>query len=166
MAIHTFGECLDSHPHLHALVADGLFARSGSSTSSLRPVSSPWRGLFLARAITFLIDKGLLSGPGCCEAGFTLGFNVHRGGRVRSPASARTWNGSPNTSSATPFGRKDAGDRAGPGFGIRSILYRCGMNKKIGRNFEIFTPCDFIKMRGRRAKQGAKTCRPRATPWR
>jgi hypothetical protein len=29
MAIHTFGEYLDFHPHLHALVADGLFARSG-----------------------------------------------------------------------------------------------------------------------------------------
>ncbi|HPG01359.1 MAG TPA: transposase zinc-binding domain-containing protein, partial [Kiritimatiellia bacterium] len=28
MAIHTFGEYLDFHPHLHALVADGLFARS------------------------------------------------------------------------------------------------------------------------------------------
>ena len=29
MAIHTFGEYMDFHPHLHALVADGLFARSG-----------------------------------------------------------------------------------------------------------------------------------------
>jgi hypothetical protein len=28
MAIHTFGEYLDFHPHLHALVADGLFVRS------------------------------------------------------------------------------------------------------------------------------------------
>jgi hypothetical protein len=63
------------------------------------------------------------------------------------------------------------------------------MNKKIGRNFEVFTPCDFIgaitqhipdksfqlvryygwysnKMRGRRAKQATKKCRPRATLWR
>ena len=29
MAIDTFGEYLDFHPHLHALVADALFARSG-----------------------------------------------------------------------------------------------------------------------------------------
>ncbi len=29
MAIHTFGEHLDFHPHLHALVADGLFDREG-----------------------------------------------------------------------------------------------------------------------------------------
>jgi hypothetical protein len=75
------------------------------------------------------------------------------------------------------FGRKDADDRAGPGFGIRMdpLPLRHG-NKKIGRNFAVFTPCDFIaaitqhiadksfqlvryygwysnKMRGRRAKQ-------------
>ena len=64
----------------------------------------------------------------------------------------------------------------GPASASGSILYRSGMNKKIGRNFEVFTPCDFIaaitqhipdksfqlvryygwysnKMRGRRAKQ-------------
>ena len=29
MAIHTFGEYLDFHPHLHALVADGFFDREG-----------------------------------------------------------------------------------------------------------------------------------------
>ena len=29
MAIHTFGEYLDFHPHLHELVADGLFDREG-----------------------------------------------------------------------------------------------------------------------------------------
>jgi hypothetical protein len=29
MAIHTFGEYLGFHPHLHALVADGLFQHGG-----------------------------------------------------------------------------------------------------------------------------------------
>jgi hypothetical protein len=33
MAIHSFGEYLDFHPNLHALVADGPFVRPGSSTS-------------------------------------------------------------------------------------------------------------------------------------
>ena len=32
----------------------------------------------------------------------------------------------------------------GPASASGSILYRCGMNKKIGRNFEVFTPWDFI----------------------
>ena len=29
MAIHTFGDYLDFHPHLHALVTDGLFVQGG-----------------------------------------------------------------------------------------------------------------------------------------
>ena len=63
MAIHTFGEYLDFHPHLHALVADGLFVRSGlfypasaGPDVSLKPLEE----LFLVRVITFLVDKGLL----------------------------------------------------------------------------------------------------------
>jgi hypothetical protein len=30
MTTHTFGEYLDFHPHLHAIVADGLFSEDGS----------------------------------------------------------------------------------------------------------------------------------------
>ena len=60
MAIHTFGEYMDFHPHLHALVADGLFVRSGLfhvlPDVSLKPLEE----LFRARVITFLVDKGLL----------------------------------------------------------------------------------------------------------
>ena len=43
------------------------------------------------------------------------------------------------------LGRKDVGERAGHGFGIRidPLPLRHG-NKKIGRNFEVFTPWDFI----------------------
>jgi len=47
MAIHTFGEYLDFHPHLHALVADGLFARSGLfyvlPAVSLKPLAQLFR---------------------------------------------------------------------------------------------------------------------------
>ena len=91
--------------------------------------------------------------------------------------SARTWNGSPDTSSATPFRPKKMwATEPGPISASGSILYRSDMNKKIGRNFEVFTPCDFTalitqhirdksfqrvryyewysnKMHGRRAKQ-------------
>ena len=88
------------------------------------------------------------------------------------------------------FGRKDVGERAGPGFGIRidPLPLRHG-NKKIGRNFEVFTPWDFIAaitqhMPTRASSSCAitggiptrcaaggpsrrtKKCRPRATPWR
>jgi len=36
MAIHTFGEYLDFHPHLDALVADGLFDREGQVSCDAR----------------------------------------------------------------------------------------------------------------------------------
>ena len=36
MAIHTFGEYLDFHPPLHALVADGLFDREGQVSCDAR----------------------------------------------------------------------------------------------------------------------------------
>ncbi len=60
MTIHTFGEYLDFHPHLHMLLADGLFVGSGLfyllPDVSLKPLEE----LFRARVITFLLDKGLL----------------------------------------------------------------------------------------------------------
>ena len=75
----------------------------------------------------------------------------------------------------------------GPTSASGSILYRSGMNKKSGRNFEVFTPCDFIaaitqhipdksfqlaryygwysdKMRGGGPSRRTKKCRPRARP--
>ena len=49
MAIHTFGEYLDFHPHLHALVADGLFARSGvfhvMPETGLKPLEELFRAM-------------------------------------------------------------------------------------------------------------------------
>ena len=58
MAIHTFGEYLDFHPHLHALVADGLFLRS-SLFHVLPEVSlKPLEKLFRARVITLMCANG------------------------------------------------------------------------------------------------------------
>ena len=60
MAIHTFGEYMDFHPHLHALVADGLFVRSGLFYVLPEVSLKPLEELFRARVITFLVEKGLL----------------------------------------------------------------------------------------------------------
>jgi hypothetical protein len=84
MAIHTFGEYLDFHPHLHALVADGLFVRPGLfyvlPDASLKPLEE----LFRARVITFLVDKGLLpvARANMLRGWVHSGFNVHRSRRV------------------------------------------------------------------------------------
>ena len=49
MTIHTFGEYLDFHPHLHALVADGLFVRSGLFYVLPKASLKPLEELFRAR---------------------------------------------------------------------------------------------------------------------
>jgi hypothetical protein len=68
MCIHTFGEYLDFHPHLHALVADGLFTRDGLFHVMPEVNLVPLEELFRARVITFLVGKGLLP-PGLVEQG-------------------------------------------------------------------------------------------------
>ncbi len=84
MTIHTFGEYLDFHPHLHALVADGLSVRSGLfyvlPDVSLKPLEE----LFRARVITFLVEKGLLPADRArmLRGWVHSGFNVHRSRRV------------------------------------------------------------------------------------
>ena len=80
MAIHTFGEYLDFHPHLHALVADGLFDREGkfhvmrageltgdltqeqrgTTDAHLAGNHAALEQLFRARVIAFLVEAGLL----------------------------------------------------------------------------------------------------------
>jgi hypothetical protein len=146
MAIHTFGEHLDFHPHLHALVADGLYVRSGLFYVLPDVSLKPLKELFRARVITFLVGKGLLpvERANMLWGWVHSGFNVHRSRRVlpderedlerlaqyiiRNPFSIEKMQmNPPNRASAES-----------------SIIYRSGMNPKIQGNFEVFTPCDFI----------------------
>ena len=88
MVIHTFGEYLKHwHPHLHCLLADGLFLRSGLFHVMPPQVSlKPLEELFRARVITLLVDKELL----WAERAQMLrgwkhsGFNVHRSRQVHT----------------------------------------------------------------------------------
>jgi hypothetical protein len=51
MAIHTFGDYLDFHPHLQALVADGLFVRSEMFHVMPEVSPAPQEKLFPAQVI-------------------------------------------------------------------------------------------------------------------
>ena len=144
MAIHIpplRDEYLDFHPHLHTLVADGLFMRDGLfhvlPEASLKPVEE----MFRARVITFLLEKGLLP-P---ERGRMLrgwvhsGFNVHRSRRVL-PDQREDLERLAQYIIRNPFSVEKMQVKEHGG----SIIYRSGLNPKIQRNFEVFTPCDFI----------------------
>jgi len=104
------------------------------------------------------------------------GFNVHRGRRALS-REREDMERLAQHIIRNPFSvEKTRATEPGPASASGSIPDLSGMNKKIGRNFEVFTPCDFItaitqripdksfqllryygwysnKMRGRRAKQ-------------
>ena len=104
MAIHTFGEYLDFHPHLHALVADGLFDRegkfhvmragelTGELTQEQRGTTDAFfagnhaalEQLFRARVIAFLVEAGLLplDRARMLRGWVHSGFQVHQSRRI------------------------------------------------------------------------------------
>ena len=104
MAIHTFGEYLDFHPHLHALVADGLFDREGKfhvmrAGELAGEFAQEQRGttdahhagnhaaleqLFRARVIAFLVEVGLLplDRARMLRGWVHSGFQVHQSRRI------------------------------------------------------------------------------------
>ena len=146
MAIHTFGEHLDFHPHLHALVADGLFVRSGLFYVLPQVGLKPLEKLFRARLIMFLAEKGLLAPERArmLRSWKHSGFNVYRSRRVL-PGEREDLERLAQYIIRNPFAveKMQVGvpNRANP---EGSVIYRSGLNPKIQRNFEVFTPCDFI----------------------
>jgi hypothetical protein len=169
MAIHTFGEYLDFHPHLHALVADGLFdcegkfhvMRAGELAGErvgeiTRERTQDQRGttdalcagnhaaleqLFRARVIAFLVEVGLLplDRARMLRGWVHSGFQVHQSRRI-APNECQDMERLAQYIVRNPFSvSKMQVNRSGD-----SILYRSGMNAKIKRNFQVFSACDFI----------------------
>ncbi len=142
-AVHTFGDYLIFHPHLHVLVADGLFAPDGTfhwlPEGDIGPLGEVFRHRFLA----LLREKKLISERKLSDLlGWKhSGFNVHDGrhdliaagdhdGRkrlaeylLRHPFSLQkmTWNATSKT-----------------------VIYRSKRHHNTKRNFEIFKAPDFI----------------------
>jgi hypothetical protein len=146
MAIHTFGEYLDFHPHLHLLMADGLFLRDERFLICPENGMNAVEELFRARVITFLTGKGLLPPDRArmLKSWRHSGFNIHRSRRIQPDERddlervARYIIRNPFSLEKMEFKPPNAVNRDG------TVIYRSGMNPKINRNFQIFTPCDFI----------------------
>ncbi len=160
MTLHTFGEYLDFHPHIHALVADGLFRRDppppqpGAPTPSDPPTPplasfhtlpdapiKPLEELFRAKVITLLVEEKLLP-PERVQVLYSWkhsGFNVHAGDRVAPEAKADLEDLAQyilrNPFSVEKMTLESPTD---------TVIYRSRLNAKINRNFEVFTPTDFL----------------------
>jgi len=59
MTIHTFGDYMEKfHPHLHALVSDGLFRKSGTFYVMPKADLGPCEEIFRAKVLKMLKGEG------------------------------------------------------------------------------------------------------------
>ena len=141
MAIQTFGEYLNYHPHLHAVAADGVFMPSGMFYAAPKYDIKPLEEIFRNKVIHLLIKQGLLP-P---ELGATMlrwknsGFSVYKGPVIRSDDTEALEHLCQyiirNTFSEEKMTyNHDSG----------TVLYRSKHNVKTHRNFELFNATDFI----------------------
>jgi hypothetical protein len=142
-AVHTFGDYLIYHPHLHILAADGLFTPDGSFHCMPQESMAPAIELFRHRFLHALREAGLISPKRLAHllSWKHSGFNIDNGGEeiiaphdtagrerlaqylLRHPFSLQkiTWNATSKT-----------------------VIYRSKRHHNIKRNFQIFKAPDFI----------------------
>ena len=85
-AIQTFGDYARWHPHLHGLVADGLFTESGYFYVMLMVDIQPLAELFRANALTMLKKEGLIDDSFIqmiLRWRHNSGFSVHNQVRIK-----------------------------------------------------------------------------------
>lgn len=153
MTVHTFGEYLDFHPHIHAIVADGLFQRTQPPTGNDTPLPTPvfqpmpnisikpLEEIFRAKVINHLVQCKLLPPERVqiLHSWKHSGFNVHHGESVPPEAKADQ-EGLAQYILRNPFSVEKMTVESP----TDAILYRSRLNAKINRNFEVFKPTDFI----------------------
>jgi hypothetical protein len=146
LTLHTFGEYLDFHPHIHALVADGLFLREpeppGYTFQPLAPSPlKPLEELFRAKVINLLVAHKLLP-PERVQILYSWkhsGFNVHAGERV-PPEAPADLEKLAQYILRNPF----SVEKMTMEWPADTVIYRSRLNAKINRNFEVFSPTDFL----------------------
>ncbi len=141
MAIHTFGDYADFHPHLHALVADGLFTKSGMFYVLPEGGMKALEELFRNRVIAMLVKKQLLPVE---RARMLLnwvhsGFNVHHSRRIW-PKEQKDLESIAQYIIRNPF----AEDKMTVDSSTGLVTYHSKKNIKHKRDYEVFSSIDFI----------------------
>ncbi len=141
LTLHTFGEYLDFHPHIHALVADGLFTRDGQFHPLSEFPVKPLEEIFRAHVIQLLVDLDLLPHDRVrlLHSWKHTGFNVHRGESI-PPENKAVLEQLAQYILRNPFSVAKMTLHSGG----EKVIYRSKLNPKINRNFEIFTGPDFL----------------------
>ncbi len=85
MTIHTFGEYMQKyHPHLHALVSDGLFRKSGAFYVMPKADLTHLEEIFRAKVLKMLKAEGKIGDIiiNNLISWKHIGFSVHNGVRI------------------------------------------------------------------------------------
>ncbi len=143
VAIQSFGDYARWHPHLHALVADGLFLESGYFFVMPKVDLRPLRELFRVYVLKMLKKEGLIDDTFVqmiLKWRHTSGFSVHNQVRIRPEDDKGIENLSQyiirNAFSLEKL-KYEGGDS--------SVIYRSKMTYgKNKRNFQVFSPLEFI----------------------
>ena len=143
VAIQSFGDYVRWHPHLHALVADGLFLESGCFFVMPKTNLRPLREIFRTLVLKMLKKEGLIDNAFIkmiMKWRHTSGFSVHNQVRIKTNENKGLENLSQyiirNTFSLAKL-KFEEGDS--------SVIYRSKMTHgKNKRNFQVFSPLEFI----------------------
>jgi hypothetical protein len=142
-ALHTFGDYLIFHPHLHVLAADGLFAPDGSFHCLPSEDLAPAIELFRHHFLHALRDAKLISPKKLADllSWKHSGFHIHDGGE--KPVSAHDSAGRKRLAEYLlrhPFSLQKITWNAA----TKTVIYRSKRHHTTNRNFEIFKAPDFI----------------------
>jgi hypothetical protein len=141
IAIQTYGDLVNFHPHLHALVTDGAFGPTGWFVAFPKVDLYILEHLFRQRVLQMLLRERRIDEPvirkllGWCHSGFSLdnavriGSDDNEGRRALSEYILRS-----------PFSQEKLRYQAKTG----SIIYLSKMHPVLKRNFEVFSACDWL----------------------
>jgi hypothetical protein len=141
VCVHSFGNLLNFHPHLHVMVTDGGFTPDGAfhplPTMSLAPIER----LFRHRVFGMLLRKGLLTPERIklMRSWAHSGFNVNAAVRIGAADAVGRENLARYLIRAPFSMNKIRYDHA-----AQSVIYKTKMIAGSNRNFEIFDPLDFL----------------------
>ncbi|MFH1562356.1 MAG: transposase, partial [Nitrospirota bacterium] len=141
ISIQTFGDLMNFHPHLHAIVSEGCFD-AGGVFYQLPPVSSKkMEEIFSHELFRLLLNEGKITEEvvNLLESWQHSGFSVHQEVRIDGKDMGGLegliqYIGRAPLSEEKMLVKPEA----------KSILYHSKMNPSIKRNFEVFSPLEWL----------------------
>jgi len=141
LTLHTFGDYLNFHPHIHAIATDGLFDRTGMFTPLPDAKLRALRDVFRAKIFRLLVQRRLLS-PALVHKFMQWkhsGFNLYRSDPVKGTHRAELEDlaqyilrHSFSVQKMTYIAHSNR------------VIYHSRLNPATRRNFEVFTATDFL----------------------